>query len=124
MIKGIGVDVVELPRMRKVIDSWGEAFLSKVFTERELEYAHSKKDPVPHIAGRFAVKEAVSKAMSTGWAGTFRWKDVEVTNDSAGKPSVRLTGGAGKTLAGCQVHVTISHSETVVVAAAVIESVP
>jgi holo-[acyl-carrier protein] synthase len=122
MIRGIGIDVVELPRLRKTIDTWGDRFLNKVFTDAELGYARTKKDPVPHIAGRFAVKEAVAKAMATGWSGSFRWKDVEVTNDSSGKPSVLLSGGVRTTLLDCVVHVTISHSETVVVAAAVIES--
>ena len=121
MIEGIGVDVVEIPRMQRAIDQWGEIFLNKIFTTQELEYAQSKKNATPHIAARFAVKEAVSKAMSTGWSGGFRWKDVEVGNDTSGKPLVHLHGSVRETLHGRSVLVSISHSENVVVAFAVIE---
>jgi holo-[acyl-carrier-protein] synthase len=122
MIEGIGVDVIEIPRIRRAIDIWGSTFLDKVFSSQELAYAESKKNSVPHIAARFAVKEAVAKAMSTGWSRGFRWKDVEVENDSSGKPQVHLHGEAGKWLDGRRVLVSISHSENVVVAFAVIES--
>ena len=121
MIEGIGVDVVEIPRIRRAIDVWGATFLNKVFSKQELAYAESKKSPVPHIAARFAVKEAVAKAMSTGWSGGFRWKDVEVENDTSGKPRVHLYGAARKSLDGRKIFVSISHSENVVVALAVIE---
>ena len=122
MVRGIGIDVVEIGRMEEVVAQWGDNFLRKVFTERELEYAHSKKNPIDHIAGRFAVKEAVAKALSTGWSSGFRWKDVEVRNDTSGKPSVVLHGSVEELLAKSRVLVSISHSESVVVAAAVIES--
>ena len=122
MIEGIGVDVVEIPRIQRAIDEWGESFLGKIFTEKELTYARARKNTTQHIAGRFAVKEAVSKALSTGWSGGFRWKDVEVENDSLGKPSVLLHGHVQKLLAESRVLVTISHSDNVVVAFAVIES--
>src|ERR1043165_3474101 len=116
MIEGIGIDVVDLHRLEEVIDRWGDRFLGKVFTESELHYAHGKKDAVPHIAGRFAVKEAVAKAFSTGWAGGFRWKDVEVRNDSSGKPSVVLYGKMKELLKSNRILVTLSHSQSVVVA--------
>lgn len=121
MIEGIGIDVVEIPRMERAISTWGNAFLNKVFTSREITYAHSRKDPTPHIAARFAVKEAVAKALSTGWSGSFRWKDVEVENSPSGKPSVLLYGKVRELLEGSRVLVSISHSEHVVVAFAVIE---
>lgn len=123
MILGIGIDVVELSRMRELIGRWGERFVNKVFTQREIEYASSKADGTQHFAGRFAVKEAVAKALSTGWSGGFRWKDVEVTNDSSGKPSVQLYGTVKELLKGSNVLVSISHSEHVIVAMAVIERV-
>lgn len=119
---GIGIDVVEIGRMREVIERWGDGFLLKVFTEGELAYARSKKYPVNHFAGRFAVKEAVAKALATGWSGGFRWKDVEVTNDPSGKPTVVLHGAVKALLAGNRVLVSISHSESIVVANAVIET--
>ena len=122
MIEGIGVDVVEISRIEEVVQRWGNGFLEKVFTSTELQYAQSKKEPMPHIAARFAVKEAVAKALSTGWSGGFRWKDVEVRNDLSGKPSVNLYGKMQEMLKGSKVLVSLSHSDTVVVAFAVIES--
>lgn len=122
MIQGIGIDVVDMKRMEELVGRWGDRFLTKVFTDSELAYARSKKNAIPHFAGRFAVKEAVAKAMATGWAGGFRWKDVEVRNDPSGKPSVLLHGRMKELLAENTVHITLSHSEAVIVACAVIEN--
>jgi len=121
MIEGIGIDVVEIDRMRRAIDSWGNVFLNKIFTRHELAYAKNKKNSTHHLAARFAVKEAVAKALATGWSGGFRWKDVEVENDPSGKPSVTLYGHVKELLMGSKVLVSISHSEHVVVAFAMIE---
>ncbi|HTK81245.1 MAG TPA: holo-ACP synthase [Bacteroidota bacterium] len=121
MIVGIGVDVVEISRMERAVERWGQVFLDKIFTREELTYSQSKKNPIPHIAARFAVKEAVAKALATGWSGGFRWKDVEVENDKSGKPAVTLYGHVKELLQGSSIMVSISHSETVVVAFAVIE---
>ncbi len=121
MIQGAGIDVVEVSRMEKTVQRWGDVFLTKIFTHKEIEYARSRSDSVQHIAGRFAVKEAVAKALATGWSGGFRWKDVEVENDALGKPSVRLYGHVRDLLKGCRVVVSISHSEHTVVAFALIE---
>ncbi len=121
MIIGLGIDVVEIHRMNELIAKWDERFIEKVFTEQEIQYATAKINSAQHYAGRFAVKEAVAKAISTGWSGGFRWKDVEVTNDNSGKPSVRLYGHVKELLDGCNVFVSISHSENVIVAVAVIE---
>lgn len=122
MIEGLGIDVVEVERMSKVIDRWGEKFLTRVFTEREREYAANKKRPVEHIAARFAVKEAVAKALTTGWSGGFSWKDVEVSNAESGKPSVVLHGAVAKAVGEGRIHVSLSHTGSVVVAVAMIES--
>lgn len=121
MVEGLGIDVVEIDRVRGVVDRWGDRFLRKVFTDREIAYAGSRKNAVQHIAARFAVKEAVAKALSTGWSGGFRWKDVEVENDPAGKPTVALGGELRGRLAGAVIHVSISHSDTVVVGVAIVE---
>ena len=121
MVEGVGIDVVEIPRMARTIGEWGEAFLGRVFTSRELSYSKGRKNPTPHFAARFAVKEAVAKALSTGWTSGFRWKDVEVENNAAGKPSVVLYGRVRDLLKDSRVLVSISHSENVVVACAIIE---
>jgi holo-[acyl-carrier protein] synthase len=121
MIFGLGVDILEIDRIRSVIAEQGEAFVRRVFTPNEVTYCSGKADPVQHYAARFAAKEAVSKAMATGWSGEFAWKDVEVMNDAAGKPLVTLHGNIGARLAGYRVLVSLSHSDAHVVAVAVIE---
>ena len=121
MIKGIGVDLVEISRIELSIKKYGEQFLQKVFTDLEIRYCSGKAKPSGHFAARFAAKEAVAKALSTGWAGGFRWKDVEVSNDTSGKPSVTLKGELEKTMRGSAIFLSLSHSETSVVAFAIIE---
>lgn len=121
MIQGIGIDVIEINRVRETITRWGDRFLQKIFTENELRYCLARKNPHQHLAARFAAKEAVSKALSTGWSGVFRWQDVEVINDVTGKPEVRFLGHLGEDLHDRRVHLSLSHADTVVVAVAVVE---
>jgi len=120
-IEGIGVDVVEVPRMKEMLDEQGQAFIDKVFTEGEIAYCKGKKNPHEHFAARFAAKEAVSKAMQTGWSGTFRWKDVEVQNEPSGAPRIVLYREVSQALAGCRVLISLSHTQNTVVAFAMIE---
>ncbi len=121
MIKGIGVDIIEIERIKASMEKDGGRFTAKVFTDAEIAYCSSKQNAAQHYAARFAAKEAVSKALSTGWSGAFRWKDVEITNDASGRPKVTLSGALGINLKGSAVMVSLSHSETHVVAMAVIE---
>jgi len=121
MVRGIGVDIIEIARIRSSMDALGERFLNKIFTAGEIAYCEGKHLPHQHFAARFAVKEAVSKALATGWSGEFRWKDVEVLNDPSGRPSVSLTGRLRDRLARAAIHVSISHSEHHVVAVVLIE---
>ena len=121
MVEGIGVDIIEIARVRKSIETLGERFLTKVFTTREIEYCSGKNNRYQHFAARFAAKEAVSKALSTGWAGEFRWKDVEVMNDPSGQPRITLHGPLRDRLQASLVLVSMSHSHTHVVAMAVIQ---
>jgi holo-[acyl-carrier protein] synthase len=122
IIQGIGVDVVDVRRLRKTLDDQGAAFKKKVFTDREIEYCSGKKNPHEHFAARFAAKEAVGKAMQTGWQGQFRWKDVEVVNEPSGAPKIVLYREVADTLKNCTVHLSLSHTENTVVAFAVIET--
>lgn len=91
---GIGTDIVECLRIAQMIERHGELFLSRVFTSREIEYCSARKAATQHYAGRWAAKEAVLKALGTGWARGIQWRDIEIRNDSSGKPSVALGGGA------------------------------
>jgi holo-[acyl-carrier protein] synthase len=121
MIKGIGVDIIEIQRVRDSIARTQGLFVEKVFTEGEIAYCQSKQDAAQHFAARFAAKEAVSKALSTGWTGAFRWKDVEVTNDALGRPEVSFHGELKQQVGDAAVMLSLSHSLTHVVAMAVIE---
>jgi holo-[acyl-carrier protein] synthase len=124
MVKGIGVDIIEIARIRTSIETLGDRFLNKIFTPGERAYCEGKRFPLQHYAARFAVKEAVSKAMATGWTGEFRWKDVEVLNDTSGRPRVALSGMLRERLAETAIQVSISHSDQHVVAVALIEESP
>jgi holo-[acyl-carrier protein] synthase len=87
-----GIDLIECARVGEVVERHGERFLSRVLTEAERAYVAGKAHPLPHIAGRFAAKEAVLKVLGTGWRGSIAWTDVEVTNDANGQPRVALSG--------------------------------
>ncbi|MBM4168463.1 MAG: holo-[acyl-carrier-protein] synthase [Ignavibacteria bacterium] len=121
MIRGIGVDVVDVRRMKEMLEEKGDPFIGKVFTESEIAYCRGRKQPHEHFAARFAAKEAVSKAIQTGWSGTFRWKDVEVYNEPSGAPRIKLFNETAVTLEGCTLHLSLSHTENTVVAFVVIE---
>lgn len=122
MIQGIGVDVVDVHRMKTILNEQGGAFINRVFTQTETSYCQSKQKPEQHFAARFAAKEAVSKAMQTGWSGIFRWKDVEVVNEPSGAPKILLYNAVARSLEKSTVHLSLSHTENTVVALAVIES--
>ncbi len=121
MINGIGIDIIEISRIEQSIAQYGDSFLSKLFTENEISYCKSKQFPIQHFAARFAAKEAFSKAVSTGWSGEFEWKNVEVKNDPAGKPDFILYGKTAETLSGYSVFLSMSHSDSSVIAFVVIE---
>src|SRR3984893_13882634 len=93
-ILGIGTDIIECPRIGKMIEQHGELFLRRVYTEREIRYCQSRKHAIEHFAGRWAAKEAILKALGTGWSREIAWTDVEVRNSFAGEPKVHVCGGA------------------------------
>ena len=87
-----GIDLVECARLQVSIDRHGERFLNRIFTPGELAYCGSRKREIEHLAARFAAKEAVMKVLGTGWSGGIKWTDIDVSNDPAGRPAVKLTG--------------------------------
>jgi holo-[acyl-carrier protein] synthase len=121
MVTGIGIDIIEISRIEESIAKYGDTFLSKLFTQNEIAYCKSKPFPTQHFAARFAAKEAFSKAVATGWSGEFEWKNIEVKNDPMGKPDLLLYGKTAETLTGYSVFLSMSHSDTTVVAFVVIE---
>jgi holo-[acyl-carrier protein] synthase len=96
-VMGIGIDLVENERMRKTLRRWSRSFKEKIFLPRERSYCDTRAEPWNHYAGRFAVKEAVSKAFGTGVSEHIGWLDIEVVRDSkTGAPSVRLSAKGSK----------------------------
>src|SRR5262245_27886272 len=94
VILGIGTDIIECPRIGRMIEQHGELFLRRVYTEREIRYCQARKHAIEHFAGRWAAKEAILKALGTGWSRGICWTDLEVRNDPAGQPKVMVRGGA------------------------------
>ncbi len=113
-IIGLGTDIIEIARVEKSFARNPESFLRMVFTPQEAAYCTSKKKQGQHLAGRWAAKEAVLKAIGTGWIAGIAWTDIEIVLDSAGKPSVVLFGGArarADLLGVTEVLLTISHCD-------------
>lgn len=118
MVKGIGTDIIEISRIMKTLDK--QSFLDRIFTKAEQKLYHGVNPQT--LAGNFAAKEAVAKALGTGFAGCSP-VEIEVLRDNKGKPYVNLYGSAKEILdlMGGQVYVSISHSKENAVAFAVIE---
>ena len=93
-ILGIGTDIIECPRIGRMIEQHGELFLRRVYTEREIGYCQARKHAIEHFAGRWAAKEAILKAIGTGWSKGICWTDLEVRNLASGAPQVMVRGGA------------------------------
>lgn len=119
----VGVDVIEVERVRQVFERQKDRFLKRVFTEEEQAYCLSKSNPYPHLAARFAAKEAVSKAFSTGIGKLFGWTSSSIYHGPRMQPRVRLDA-QGKALLDClggsEVRITLSHTKTTAVAVAVL----
>ena len=124
MITSLGVDIIELDRIRSTFERFGARFLDRVLTEAERAYCARKVDPVPSVAGRFAGKEAVAKALGTGIARGVHWRSIEIVRAPSGKPGIALHGEA-KRLADAagvrNVHFSLTHGRDAAVAVAVLE---
>jgi holo-[acyl-carrier protein] synthase len=117
-IIGLGIDATDIPRVAETYAKYGERFLRRVFTDGEIAYCTRRRDPVPHLAGRFAAKEAAMKALGTGHSRGVLWRDVEVVR-LGGPPQLRLHGGAARRAERMGVErslLTITHSQTIAMA--------
>jgi len=92
IVRGIGVDLTRIPRLREVVARWNDRFLQRVFTEQELEYCRRRRDPIPHLAARFAAKEATLKALGTGLRMGVSWRELEVRRERGQAPTMVLSG--------------------------------
>jgi holo-[acyl-carrier protein] synthase len=125
MIVGLGVDLIEIERVKRAHEKHGQRFIERLFTPAEAKYCLRKKDPYPSLAGRFAAKEAVIKAFSQGFGGRWKWTQIEVVRDLSGKPSLKLTGILEKLRAQRKINnmlLTIAHSKRDATATVVFES--
>jgi len=124
MIIGVGIDIVDVPRIAQFRERYGERGLRRVFTPAELEYCLGLAVHDPSLAVRFAAKEALFKALGTGQARGGAWTDVEVLRDENGAPSLRLHGRAAENAAArdvARMHVSLSHTDALAVAQVVLE---
>jgi holo-[acyl-carrier protein] synthase len=119
MILGMGVDIVEIYRMKDAIKKWGDSFLTKIFTPREIEYSTARRFAHQHFAARFAAKEAVVKAFGEPSKHPIRWTEIEVLNDEEGKPIIEFHNDALKLKVKKKVGnvvVSMSHSKNYAIA--------
>ena len=94
MIYGVGIDIIEIKRIKKVIQKYGNRFKKKCFSDNEIERSDKRLNSVESYAKRYAAKEACAKALGTGLARGVFWKDIEVVNNQYGKPFIKLHGKA------------------------------
>lgn len=113
MIKGIGIDIVEIKRVEKLIKKYGSRFINRTFTKKEIQYCRHKPNPAQHYAGRFAVKEAIIKALGK----PLTLKEIEVDKG----PKLKLTGKAKNALEDKKILLSISHDHEYAVAQAILE---
>ena len=124
MILGLGIDLVELERIRSAFEKFGERFLKRILRPEEAAYCLSHKDPVPFIAGRFAAKEAISKAFGTGICSELGWLDMEVCHRASGAPYVVLHDDGLKLLekrSAQTLYLSLSHTNQHATAVAILE---
>jgi holo-[acyl-carrier protein] synthase len=117
-IIGIGIDATDIPRVAEVFDRYGERFLRRIYTDGEITYCTRRRNPVPHLAGRFAAKEAAMKALGTGHSRGVLWRDIEVVR-GGGPPRLVFHGGAGRRAEQMGVAsslLTITHSDALALA--------
>ncbi|MBN1393964.1 MAG: holo-ACP synthase [Pirellulales bacterium] len=122
-IIGVGTDITECLRIARMIERHGELFIERVYTDEEIKYCGARKQATQHYAGRWAAKEAVLKALGTGWRRGISWRDIEVRNEPGGRPVVAVRGGVKdlvEQLGAAEIHVTISHCRTHATATAIV----
>lgn len=124
MILGTGIDIIEVGRIETAHKKFGGRFLKRILRPAELDYCLSHKSPGPHLAARFAGKEAISKAFGTGIGAQLGWQDMEICRKESGEPYVVLHGKGKKLLRqrrGRIVHISLSHTAQFATAVAILE---
>jgi holo-[acyl-carrier protein] synthase len=119
-VQAIGVDIIETERIRQAIAHWGEHFLFRIFTPAEVSYCLEKERAHYSFAARFAVKEAVIKAIGTGLSSNLRWTSIEVVNDRKGKAELRLGERVKEIIGGKKILISMSHTHQYAIGQAVL----
>ena len=125
MIVGTGIDIVEVERIARAIEQYGDRFLQRIFTEGERRYCESKANRIERYAARFAAKEAAMKALGTGWSHGIRWQDIEICREPSGRPTIKFHGNAAEfaaKLGATRVAVSISHTSAQAMAHVILEN--
>jgi holo-[acyl-carrier protein] synthase len=120
-IFGIGIDLVEVSRIRQSFERYGDRFRDRVFTAAEISFCETRAVKYLSYAGRFAAKEAFSKALGTGLRGAIGWREIQVNDNERTRPTITVFGRAKALLNLRRVHVSISHTQEHATAIAVIE---
>ncbi len=123
MIIGIGTDIIKIERIARIINKLPN-FIDRVFTPSEAEYCLSKAIPAQSFAARFAAKEAVMKAMGTGWGDGISWQDIEVTVGLNGNPSITVHNACAQFMESnqiCNIHVSLAHEKEYAIAYVLLE---
>lgn len=125
MIVGTGIDIAEVPRIAESIKRFGDRFINRVFTEGEIRYCDSKANRIERYAARFAAKEAGMKALGTGWSHGVTWKDVEVSRQPGGRPTILFHGKAAEfaqKLGTKHIALSLTHTKEFAMAQVILES--
>lgn len=118
-ILGIGNDIIEVDRITESIEKFGDKFLDRLFTEKEKTYCKKHRNFQVRVAGRFAAKESIAKALGTGFGEDLAWLDLEIINNERGKPEVVFSPELATRLAGTSIQVSISHCNSYAAAVAI-----
>jgi len=122
MIKGVGIDIIEVARIKAMMRKHPERFLERVFTPAEQAYCRRSRRHAEHFAARFAAKEAAMKALGTGLSAGIAWTDIEVGHDEGGRPMITLSGEAkkiAKRLRIRELQISLTHVKSVAVASVI-----
>lgn len=103
-IRGIGIDIVHIPRIEVALAKWGDRFRKRIFTEREISLAKSRSKEARFLALRFAAKEAFAKALGTGMRSPLKWQGIEILPDSMGRPEISLSDSIKKFCSSLNIH--------------------
>ncbi|HEY8246341.1 MAG TPA: holo-ACP synthase [Hyphomicrobium sp.] len=125
MILGVGNDLIDIRRIEKTLQRYGERFIARVFTDVERKKSDGRRQRAASYAKRFAAKEACAKALGTGLRCGVYWRDMGVVNLPSGRPTLKLTGGAARVLQeltpdGCEARIDLTITDDFPIAAAIV----